>query len=105
MDAIRLDSYSKALAEEFKNDVDTLLVLDKMVRSRRPEYEAKIPDMGDLLQRVRERRSERREAERAEDEKLKSEAYMRDVREHPENYVTMGSIWKSYEARQAAEAK
>jgi len=92
MDAVRLESYSRALAEEFKTDVDLLLVLDRLVKARRGEYESKIPEMGDLLEMVRERRSERIREAQQQRERAEWEAYMRDVKEHPDKYFTMQEL-------------
>lgn len=92
IDGIRLESYSKALGEEFKEDFDTLFVLDRLVKSRRGEYEAKIPEMGDLLEMVRERRHER--SREARDRKAQEEMaeYYRDQRENPEKYFSVQQI-------------
>ena len=95
---MRLESYSRALAEEFRTDADTLYVMDRLVRTRRGEYEAKIADMGDLLEMVRERRAERIAAIREQRMREEYEAYMRDVREHPENYSTMERIYDEFNA-------
>lgn len=92
MDSVRLESYSKALGEEFPEDYDTLYVLDGLVRSRRGEYEAKIPEMGDLLEMVRDRRSERLRAIRERKKRDEHAAYLKDVRENPDNYVTMHQL-------------
>jgi hypothetical protein len=60
MDEIRLNEYSKALAEEFDDDSDTLVILVKLSRSRRAEYEPKIIELGELLEMIREVGRERR---------------------------------------------
>jgi hypothetical protein len=101
MDSVRLESYSKALGEEFKEDYDTLYVLDRLVKNGRGEYESKIPEMGDLIDMVRERRSERLKAiqDRRKQEELA--AYFRDVRENPENYMTMTQLLEEIEAKKA----
>jgi hypothetical protein len=57
-----LESYSKALAEEF-SDADVMAVLDKRVRQKREQFEPKIPEMGEMLEWVREFVRDRRRAE------------------------------------------
>lgn len=52
MDEIRLDSYSTALAEEFMGDEDTLAVLRKLGRTKREEWEPKIPELANLIEMV-----------------------------------------------------
>jgi len=99
MDSIRLESYSKALGEEFAEDYDTLYVLDGLVRSRRGEYETKIPEMGDLLEMVRDRRSERLRAIRERKKRDEHAAYLKDVRENPDNYVTMHQLLEDIAAK------
>lgn len=96
MDAMRLQAYSRALGEEFKDDRDTLAVLDRMVRSRRAEYEAKIPEMGDLLEMVRERRHSRLTAEREAKLSAEHDARWSDYQSHPENYVSVAEILNEY---------
>jgi hypothetical protein len=59
MDEVRLESYSKALAEAFPDDADALAVLDRMGKSRRAEFESKIPSLGDLLGDIRNVRGAR----------------------------------------------
>jgi hypothetical protein len=103
MDAIRLESYSKALAEEFRDEGDTLTVLDKLAKSRRGEYESRIPDMGDLLEMVREARTARLQKVREAEELEKLNLYLQDVKDHPENYVTTKELWNEIEARMAAK--
>jgi hypothetical protein len=51
MDEVRLQSYSKAL-EEFP-DAAIDAVLDGLARARREEYEPRVPEKGELLDRVR----------------------------------------------------
>lgn len=104
IDGIRLESYSKALGEEFKEDSDTLFVLDRLVKSRRGEYEAKIPEMGDLLEMVRERRHER--SREARDRKAQEEMaeYYRDQRENPEKYFSVQKIIAECISKKAAGA-
>lgn len=102
MDSVRLESYSKALGEEFAEDYDTLYVLDGLVKSRRGEYEAKIPEMGDLLEMVRDRRSERLRGIRERKAREEHAAYLKDVRENPHNYVSIAEIFAEYEERKKA---
>jgi hypothetical protein len=54
LDAVRLESYSKALAEEFGDDADVLAVLNQIGRTERDEYEPIIPPLATLLRAVRE---------------------------------------------------
>jgi hypothetical protein len=86
MDEVRLESYSKALAEGFPDDADTLTVLDRLGKSRRAEYEPKIPALGDLLGDVRDARRGRlnRKAEFEAIQRINAEAAHR--RDHPEAY-------------------
>lgn len=103
MDSVRLESYSKALGEEFTEDYDTLYVLDGLVKSRRGEYEAKIPEMGDLLEMVRDRRLERLRALRDRKRRDEHEAYLKDVRDNPDNYITMQQLLADIAAKKAAK--
>lgn len=93
MDAMRLESFSRAIAEEFPDDNDALQVMDKMVRSPRQEFEPRIPAMGDFLQMIRDLRSARRRQERdAEEQKAWSDR-LQDIQDHPENYVRIEEVW------------
>lgn len=67
MDADRLDSYSRALCK-FPDDTDTLAVLARLVESPRGEFEPKIPEMGNLLGMIRQRRSDRRRREEQDEQ-------------------------------------
>lgn len=98
VDAIRLESYSKALAE-FPDDQDTLEVLKVLATRRRAEFEPKIPELGDLLEMVRERLREKRRLEREARERALAEAEEQHRREHPEAYTTWAEIMAEYKAR------
>lgn len=74
MDAVRLESYSKALLE-FPDDANTLAVLDKLVRSDREEFEPRIPEMGRMLQLVRNVRNTHRRVEREAREEAERKEY------------------------------
>jgi len=102
MDSVRLESYSKALGEEFAEDYDTLYVLDRLVKNGRGEFEAKIPDMGVLLDLVRERKAERLKAIRERKMREEHAAYLKDMKENPDNYVSMAQIFAEYEERKKA---
>lgn len=78
---LQLESYSRALAEEFE-DADILAVLDRMVKMERPEYESKIPELGYMLARVRDRIRERKRIAREAAEKKEHDDYLRGVRDH-----------------------
>ena len=101
---MRLESYSRALAEEFRDDTDTMAVLDKLVRAERQEYEPKIPEMGNLLGAVRRHRGERLRiaAERKKEEEW--QAYLAYWRAHPEEQYTMEDLWRDYQAGLPARA-
>jgi hypothetical protein len=105
MDEIRLESYSKALAEAFPDDVDTLAVLDRMGKSRRAEFEPKIPSLGDLLGDVRDARGARlnQRVEFEALERIKAEEAHR--RAHPEAYYHGSLVDLMAEAQQRIEAK
>ena len=103
MDAVRLESYSKALADGFSEDADMLAVMERLVKTRRAEYEAKIPELGELLQLVRDQRTERRRVAREAREREEREALERRRREHPEDFCTLESIWEDYERMKAAK--
>jgi hypothetical protein len=103
IDAIRLDSYSQALAEEFATDDDTMAVLHRLVRTRRAEYESKVPELGDLLDMVREQRTERMRKDREQAEREEMAALEADRKANPDNYCTMAGVWAEYEALQEAK--
>jgi hypothetical protein len=104
MDALRLESYSKALAEEFRDDADTIAVLDTLVRSERGEYEAKIPEMGTLLGAVRRRRSERLRVEREKQAEAEWQAHLDHWKAHPEERYTWEDLWRDYNASKQQSA-
>lgn len=54
LDPVRLESYSKALAEDFGDDAEVLAVLNRLGRTERAEYEPIIPPLATLLKAVRE---------------------------------------------------
>jgi hypothetical protein len=105
MDEVRLESYSTALAEEFPDDVDALAVLDHLGKSRRAEYEPRIPALGDLLGDVREASRVRinGRAELAALERIKAEEAHRKA--HPEEYFRGSFADLIAEAQQRIEEK
>lgn len=103
MDSIRLESYSKALAE-FSDDTDTLAVLGVLAKRRRGDYEPKIPELGDLLEMVREYGREKRRMDREARERAEREAEELHRREHPEEYVSFAEIMREVRARNGAKA-
>ena len=98
MDATRLESYSRAMAEEFADDADVLAVLGRLVRSRRGEYEPKIPELGELLAQIREHRRERARRTREAGEARAHQQYLDDVKAYPERYVSMAELLAGYRA-------
>jgi hypothetical protein len=102
IDAVRLDSYSQALAEEFATDDDTMAVLHRLVRQPRGEYQSKVPELGDLLDMVREHRSDRMRADRERAERAELEALEADRKAHPEKYCTLGEVLKDWNARKTS---
>jgi hypothetical protein len=53
MDEIRLESYSRALIEEFADDADTFTVLDRLSLTIRGAFDPIIPPKADLIRMVR----------------------------------------------------
>ena len=98
MDAVRLESYSRAIAEEFTEDADVLAVLGRLVKSRRGEYEAKIPEMGELLALIRDGRRERLRQTREAKERAAWDAYMRELKANPERFFSIKDLLSEYRA-------
>jgi hypothetical protein len=84
MDAVRLESYSKALAETFAGDTDTYAVLEIMMSRARGEFESKIPERGDLIDSVKRYRSERRQREQQAKNDAEWEAHKERCRREQE---------------------
>jgi hypothetical protein len=82
LDAIRLDSYSNALMEQFPDDIDTLTVLARLGETVREEFEPIIIPKADLLLMVRKegwaRARAQREAKEAADEAAYREQVLRE---------------------------
>lgn len=89
MGEVRLTVYSEALAEEFSDDRDTWVAMNKLIKTRRGEFEAKIPELGDLLELVREERRTRLRTVRENQEREEHEAYLREQKEHPEQFFSL----------------
>lgn len=99
MDAMLLGVYSQALAEEFPDETDTMVVMNRLVRSRRGEFEAKIPELGDFMELIREERGRRMKAAREQREADEYEALRRDRELHPEKYCSVQEFWSEVTAK------
>jgi FMN-dependent NADH-azoreductase len=101
METALLESYSKAIAEEFPEDRDAMEVMAKLAKNPRDEYEAKIPELGNLLGMIREHAQRKLAAKREQEQKRALDEYLDDLRANPENYVSMAEIMQEYQAKQA----
>ncbi len=93
MDAVKLESFSKALADEFADDADVIVVMDRLVRSPRAEFEPKVPAMGDFLQMVRDCRAVRIRKEREAWVDMVSAAESEDRERFPKDWTTPHQFW------------
>ena len=103
MDAVRLESYSKVLADTFPDDRDILQVLSDLVRSSREDYEAKFPVLGDFVGMVKTARWRRQEAAAAVQRAKDEEDERRYRLEHPEAFVTWKELMSEMAQRKAAK--
>lgn len=105
MTAVDLILYSTALAAEFPDgDDDVLAVLDRLKRFHY-EYERTVPTLPILLTMVRQYRSERLRNAREAAERKEEAARWQHRRDHPEEYVSMVSIYAEVLERIAAKQK
>lgn len=77
--------YTAGLSQYDCQDIAPAIV--RLSLSKRSPWEGPLPDLGTVVEAVREEKNRRLRAEREERERKEREAEKRDFQEHPENYV------------------